>query len=351
MSDRVQAEIVHGDAAEVEVVREGDPEVEKPDVGSSLDAFVASRKAEHPEWYQDDEEGTVEPQQAAEDEQAGSEDPPVQEEDQEETEELEVAKHDSEPESKALKRILQRETRLREDKAAFEAEQKDFREKLARWEEEKRLASIDPVAYLKTLDIPQEKLIDFAKAAYYESLGDAAPDEYRGQKESLALRREIEQLKARLEAKEQPPQDNEVNERALLAYQESMLEATKTFDAEQFPSVARVVEAYSEADVAADMFKVAQQYAERMGGEGAALTPEQCMAEVEKHYEQLLGKLLPAEQKVEAAAERPVRKAAKKTLSNSMSSNVPPEKPLDGLSYEEVAARSRERFFKAMKGE
>jgi len=339
-----------------EVVTGDDDASGMGDVGESLAGYIAQRRAEHPEWYNDQEpsEASIESQEQpepakeaaaeveAEDEQAGSEDPKFVQEAQKEA--------TAEPESKALKRILSREAKLREDKTAFETEQKEFKDKLAQYEAAKKHAEVDPIGYLQTLGVTQEKLTDIARAAYYESLGDSAPDEYKGQKESLALKRRLAELEARLEAKEAAPEKG-ANKEAFKAYQDSMIEATKTFDTEKFPSVARVVDAYSEADVAADMFAVAQSYAEQMNGQGAALTPEQCMAEVENRYSQLLGKLSPAQDSKAAAAPAPKsKKPAKKTLSNSMSSNVPPEKSLDDLSYDEVAAAARANFFKTMQG-
>lgn len=343
MSDRVQAEIVHGDAATVEVIRESDS-TEKMDVGTALDQVVAQRRAEHPEWYADEIPDTSEQEQveteeleAGDSEQAGSEDTP----------EPEPEPH-AEPESKALKRILDREAKLRQDKADFETKQKEYEKQLEEFQRAKEYATSDPVTFLKTLGISQEELIEVAKAAYYESLGDMAPDDYKGQKELQALRREIAELKSSKKAPEDTP-DTGMQD-ALVAYQESMLEATKTFDSDNFPYVAHVVDAYSEADVAADMFSVAQDYARKMGGEGEPLTPEQCLAEVNSRYEKLLGKLVPQQVEAAESTPKPGSKRKKATLSNSLSSNVPPEKPLEGLSYDEIVARARANFHKAANG-
>lgn len=345
MSDRVQAEIHHGDANVTEVVRESDAPAEKMDVGTALDQLVAQRKAEHPEWYQEEQLETT-------DEPTSQEAAPAEEEPEQETAPDEQAggeaHTDQEPESKALKRIIQREAKLREDKEAFEAKEAEYQAKLQEYEQAKQLAAVDPISYLKTLGFSQENLIDLAKAAYYESLGDQAPTEYRGQKESLALKREVEALKARLEAKEKQP-EAAPNE-ALAAYQNELLETTKSFDPGQYPSVAKIVDSYSEMTVAADMLAVAQEYAERKGGMGAPLTPEQCLAEVEQRYQEMLSKLSP-----QVAEQTPAKQEAKKpakrntTLSNSMSSNVPPERAMtEDMTYDEIKELARSRFFRTL---
>lgn len=344
MSDRVQAEIIHEDQNVTETVRESDAPVEKKDVGTAIDEYLAAKKAAHPEWYASEAE--VETTDPPETEQEQTE---AAEQEQEAAATEQAGDTDSEPESKALKRILDREAKLREDKKVFEEEVDQFKDFLLEFEEAKRYAKSDPVSFLKTLGVSQEELIDVAKAAYYESLGDMAPDDYKGQKELQQLRREIAELKASKKAPEAEP-DNSAYEQELVAYQNSMLEATKTFDTESLPYVARVVEAYSEADVAADMFSVAQEHAIKMNGQGEPLTPEQCLAEVNSRYQKLLGKLAP--QQVEAAepAPEPGSKRKKATLSNSLSSNVPPEQPLSAdMSYEEIKARARANFFKSFR--
>jgi len=351
MSDRVQAEIVHANANVTEVVRESDAPSEKIDVSTALDDLVAQRKAEHPEWYADEGEAAVETQT--------SESEGTEESAEEETAEAEVEAAEpeqagatdtiQEPESKVLKRLLDRERKLREDKDSFETTKKEYEDQLKLYQKAQHQAKSNPIQFLKAAGISQEELIDIAKAAYYESLGDLAPDDYKGQKELQELRQEIAELKS---AREKPPQDTQGNEgmhEAIVAYQESMLEATKTFDTEAFPAVARVVDAYSEADVAADMFAVAQAYAEEQQGRGAPLSPEQCLAEVNTRYEKLLGKMNPAQEATPAQSPKPDgKKKANKTLSNSLSSNVPQEKSMKDMSYEEIKAASRAKFFKAM---
>lgn len=345
MSDRVQAEIVHANANVTEVVRESDTPAEKIDVGTALDQLVAQRKAEHPEWYPEETLETPDVDEPTQEAAPAEEKPKAKQDEQAGGE----AHADQEPESKALKRILAREAKLREEKESFEASQAEFKTKLQEYEQAKRAAAADPISYLKTLGFSQENLIDLAKAAYYESLGDMAPNEYRGQKESLALKREVEQLKARLEAKEKQPEAAPETNEALVAYQNELLEATKSFDVEQYPSVARIVDSYSEMTVAADMLAVAEEYAQQRGGVGAPLTPEQCLMEVEHRYNEMLAKLTPqvAEQRPAKQEAAPARR--NKTLSNSMSSNIPPERVVtEDMSYDEVASLARSRFFRTL---
>lgn len=344
MSDRVQAEIHHPGANVTEVVRDGDTPAEKIDVGTALDQLVAQRKAEHPEWYAEEQSETPNIEETTQ-EAAPAEEEPEPEQDEQTGGE---AHTDQEPESKALKRILAREAKLREDRETFEAEIDEWKEYLLEFEQAKKSATIDPISYLKTLGFSQENLIDLAKAAYYESLGDMAPNEYRGQKESLALKREVEQLKARLEAKEKQPEAAPETNEALVAYQNELLEATKSFDVEQYPSVARIVDSYSEMTVAADMLAVAEEYAQQKGGVGAPLTPEQCLMEVEHRYNQMLSKLTPqvAQEPAQQEVQKPKRNT---TLSNSMSSNIPPERTItEDMTYEEIADLARSRFRKAL---
>lgn len=354
MSGRVQAEIEYDHLTSgVETVRESDSEVEKSDVESALHDYVAKRRAEHPEWYADEPQDTTKVE--ASDESQESQEKPAEaaEESQEaaEAKQAGITDPESEPESKALSRVLQREAKLREDKAAFKQEQEEFKTQLAEFQRAQQLAQLDPVGYLKTLGVSQEDLIKVAESAYYESLGELAPDQYKGQKESLALKQKVQELEKRLEEATAQPQRNEAEE-ALRAYQESMIEATKTFDTEQYSAVAKIVDAYGEHAVAADMYSVAEEYAQRMQGQGQPLTPEQCMAEVNARYQKFLEKLLPAQERKKQAVSpsQGSKKQAKKTLSNKLSSNVPPEKPLEGMSYEEVVAAARANFQKSLSG-
>jgi len=345
MADEIVAEISTDsmNQPDVEVVRESDVPTEKPDVGESLDSYVAQRKAEHPEWYPDEQAPIESPPetvqaQAEEVQEAEVEVEPVEPEPEEATE----------PESQVLRRVLAREAKLRESQTTFEAQKTEHESQLKAFQQAQTNAKIDPVAFLKAAGLDQEALIETAKALYYESLGDLAPDEYRGKQETLQLKRDVAALKARLETEQNPqPKQDAVGE-AIAQYQDTLMESTKSFDTEKYPTVAKVVDAYSEADVAADMFKMAEAYAQQQGGAGQPLTPDQCLQAVEAQYAKLIGTIAPKQDasKPEAVTNTP---ATRKTLSNNLTKEQPPANPIDkDMSYEEVSKMARNNFFAAL---
>lgn len=347
----IESEISHGgDGVDVEVVKSDDATAEKVDVGVGLENYIQQRKAEHPEWFSDTDTETAQEntEETAEESSEATEEVAAADEREAETPEPEAEpEKPKETESAVLKRVLARERKLRENQKAFEEKEAEFKDKLKAYEKAQKLAKIDPVAYLKTAGVSEEDLIDIAKSLYFESLGDLAPDEYKGQKESLALRREVEELKSKLEAKQEEKEPEPQNQ-ALLSYQQELINAAQSFDVDKFPSVAKVVETYSENDVAADMFRVAQAYAEAQGGMGRPLSPQECLTQVEAHYAKLLGSSQDVEKKSEPVKKTP---AKKRTLSNSMSKQQPPTEPVSkDMSYEEVARIARANFFNKLGG-
>lgn len=339
----IESEISYGgDGVDVEVVTSDGAPAEKVDVETGLDNYIAQRKAEHPEWFNETTESPFETVETLQEEAAEEAAETAETRKTKEPLPAEMEREEApEPESVALKRVLARERKLRESQKSFEERAADFERKFQAYEEAQRLAKLDPVSYLKAAGVSEEDLIDIAKSLYYESLGELAPDDYKGQKETVALKRELEALKQKLEAKNDPQIDPA--QEAVMAYQQELLDTAKSFDEVQYPTVAKVVDAYSEADVAADMFRVAQMYAEERGGNGRPLSPSECLERVEVQYAKLFGN-----QKQEVNKPAPVKKtpAVKKTLSNSMSKSQPPSEPVSkDMSYDEIKRIARSNFF------
>ena len=356
MSERtgLPVEIETPDGTGTQTIRDGE---KIPSQEEALASYLDARRQENPEWFDEsieaaatetETEATTDANQPSE-EQASTE--AVAEEKEAATDSNKAgsetaAVEKSETDGQALRKILAREKKLRDEKSQFEADQKENREKMAQYEQAKRLASVDPLSFLKSLGVEGDQLVDVAKSIYYEILGEDAPEEDKGERAALQARREVAALRAELEQERQQrekAQAQQSNTAELEAYQAQMVESVKTFDTDKFPTMARVVEAYGEQAVANDLMQAAVQVAQ---AQNSVITAEQGLQLLEDHYGRLLGPLTGSDTPQEEA-ETEQKKAPTKTLRNSMTKTQPPSK--EPQTLDEIKADARAKFNAALK--
>lgn len=256
-----------------------------------------------------------------------------------------------EPASRAARRALAREKKLRAEREQFESEREQWKSEqqervsaLEAFERAREDAALDPVGFLTEAGLDQDALLDAAREIYYTHMPDAASPEVKAQMDAMKRERRLKRLERGIEEKSKPPEPEEtpaVDPAVYEAqYRSGLVRFAARVDAEKFPNAA----AYAEKDfddLVDSMFTAAVQGAQTRTREQGDLTPEECMAVIEN----FLAQNQPQSQKQpEPQIEEEPVQTKKAPLRNKVTATRPSDKHEDSLSYEELKARSRERF-------
>jgi hypothetical protein len=254
--------------------------------------------------------------------------------------------------SRAARRALQREKKLRQEREEFSkqqeqwrAEQEETRAKVESFEKSRQNAQIDPVSHLLDVGLSKDELLDVAREIYYDHMPEAADSSVRAEMAAIKRERRLKRLELGLEEKKAPEPEPEPDKNAAAAQYEAQYRAglnqfAATVDAEEFPHAA----AYAKKDfndLVAGMFNAALQNAQQSDA-GGDLTPRECMAKVEeflKAHNQQNNQAAPQQ-----TEEPPPEQKKKAPLRNKVTAARPNDKHESELSHEELVERSRARF-------
>jgi hypothetical protein len=235
-------------------------------------------------------------------------------------------KEESDPRFAALAKrerdILSRQKELKDAHAALE----ESRKAADAFEQAKRNASVDPVAFVKSLklDLPLDQI---AKALWYEVLGDDAPAEAKQDKRFTSMEAKVRQLQSELEqhqrAKEERERQDVVREQAM-AFQADL---RKHVESAEVPEIKLRYGKHADV-VLNDLMVIASELGrdgdeEWMNPERVAAALEQRYAEERARYEQLYGPPGP-QAKNQPAVGATKNEAAPRTLSNRIANQTAP---------------------------
>lgn len=187
-------------------------------------------------------------------------------------------------EDRSLARIMERESKLAEKQAAYDAAQdelNDLRSRLDRFEGTQSTFAADPISYIRSL-APDMDLKRLAEGLWNEHLGEKAPAEYLQKK---AATRQYSEQGARLAKLEQRDQEREQRaqqesaQRGLQQYLGSLSSFAESADTGNFPLVAGLNQKSPQV-VAGAMERIARTHARQTNGQ--VLTPEQVGQALEK---------------------------------------------------------------------
>lgn len=298
---------------------------------SQGDQYLKERLAEIKQQFGDSDS---ESSQAAEEDQTAAKEPEEKEEEAKDDKSEEAESEEkTERAGKSLRRLMAKEKRILEERKKFDEERKDYEEKLAQYDEAKRAASIDPLAFLKSLEISDEQLQDLAKSVYYEALGDDAPEDYKGSRELLQLKKEIASLKAEKtggKKEEQPEIDVQARYQELVASYEDAVYGVDEGSA----AVNQVIEKYGEDAVVQDILQVANQYATQNPNDPNPITSEEALEYLEEVYAEKLG-LTKAEPEPEPEQKARAPKTLRNNVSNKSARAEIPDPDKDWEAYKE----------------
>jgi hypothetical protein len=148
---------------------------------------------------------------------------------------------ETEPESRGYRRLLARESKLREDQKALETARKEIeadRAAVAQWKAAQAQFKRNPVAALKGLGLDTKAILETLQEAQAEDLGDLAPPEVRLK---LATKR-AERLAAEAEETVRRELDADKAQRYVQEYQSGLTQFV-TSGLTEFPELAKVAAA------------------------------------------------------------------------------------------------------------
>lgn len=321
-----------GEESAPEQIEEGAPEVEW---GAEVQDFVKTRL---------DELGLNEQEVSEETEEVAAEVDAT-----EEAPEPEATPE--EPASRTARRLLQKETKLREerdkfkaDQDAWRAEQAELTAKIESFEQSAAAARLDPIAHLEGLGLESDELLSLAREVYYRQFPDEVSAQAKSEMSRLQQERRLKQLESKLQKPEPEPEPEEPagptpEQKAYVEnYRRGLTQAAVTIDAEQFPNVA----AYAKTDfndLVDAMYTVAVQAAQS-GEVTQDLTPDECIGRVESWMAANMPQVQATPQ--QTAEPEPARP---KAITNKVAAARPSDKHESDLSYEELKAKARERFY------
>jgi hypothetical protein len=293
-------------------------------------------------------------EESAEAEEPAEESEPEQEAAAEEQEEAEP-EPPKEGLSKAARRHLAKEKKLRAEKEALRHEQEQWKSereetlaKIEAFERSRQEAYIDPIAHLEQLGFKEEDILNTAREVYYRFMPDNASPQVRA--EMAAIQQDRRQKKLELSQQEIDKQLKEQNAAAQAQayeanYRQALTHTAATIDTGKFPLAAEYAKEDFN-DLVQGMFNAAVVNAQ--SGATVDLTPEECLGRVESYLRETQPQRQPEPQKqIEEPDPEPVRK--KRVIKNKTSASRPNEKHDDNLSYEELRERSRERFYSKLR--
>lgn len=254
---------------------------------------------------------------------------------------------EAEPEARGYRRLLARESKFREDKAAFDKEKAALEAEVQAYRAVKSKLKAEPLAYLRAAGLSQSEIMAMAKKAHYEDLGDLAPPEIKtvleAQKYADQARAEREAMEAKL-AERDSQQLSQKQQADMAAYQQAAFQHVNT-SLDAHPRIARFISTGRGSDVSAALMAEAQDLAASMDPNG----PPPAFADVAKSLEARLDALVNALTATTppvpvAAAEPPVAAPGKPVLRNAATSAQPTSAPTpEPKDYAEMAEQLRKK--------
>ena len=254
--------------------------------------------------------------------------------------------------SPKLLRLMEKEAELRSKREAFEAEREAFKEKVQAVEEAARYAKEDQVQFLKALGVTSaEDLQKFAKAAYYASIGELAPEEFTREQQISQLKREIEELKYQTVGRQKEVQSQQAREQEFLGqYQQELAQTTGLVNEADQPYVATFMSdpSVGQKGVVEDMLFVADALARQTGEVPDA---RQVLAVLEQTYAERFPDKV---KNVQATSQENV--GSGRVIRNSSTQPQPTDEDINKYrgsynddDYAKVAALSRRKFEEFLK--
>lgn len=300
-------------------------------VGDWIAAKLASQNAE------------TEPVDSTPEEPQEEETPQVEEKPEEAT---------AEPESRLVKRMLEKERKLREEREAWLAEQKDTLSKVEQFEKAQEEAKYNLSAYLNALGLSNEEKLDAMRIVWFEEFPDLVDENVKERVTKIKDQFSQKQLADRLAKLEKPPEEPEkpAGPEVFEPYPDVQIplaakpifENLKTY-AETAESNPLTREYMAKGDAEAretvlTMYNIAYQYAQEQKFQGEALAPAECM----KRIEDFLAAKQPSTPPITKDPEPPTVEAPTPSLRNSVGAAQPTNpNPPTGFSDEAKAARKR----------
>lgn len=254
----------------------------------------------------------------------------------------------SEGQNRTARRLLEKEKALREAREAFEKEQQakleefessktEWQEKLTAFETAAEEARYNPVEYLQSLGLSKDELLDTARIIFFQENEELATDDIKQKIQEIKYRQELKRLENKFESKLKKDEPDE-NQAKLVAYQNSLVTAAGEVSAESFPLTAKyIANGADKMEVANAMYAAASQYAQETNGQGAPLTPEQCLERVEKQLKRL--QLVNNQPDNSVTQEQEQKSPVIRNRTTKVVQNIDESK----LSFEEQRARARAR--------
>jgi hypothetical protein len=270
-------------------------------------------------------------------------------EEQEEAEVEEAPKEEGK--SRAARRQLAKEKKLRAEREAFAKEQEGWRAEteearaaLAAFKESKEIAASDPLAHLAELGLSDDDLMDLGREIYYKFMPDNATPAVQAEMAAIQRERRIKKLERQGKKKAQEPEGPTPEQVAYdTSYRMGLTQYAATVDAEKFPLSAKYAK-QDFNDLVQGMYNAALQNVQN--GATRDLTPEECMVQIEDFLSQHME--AEAEPEVKQTEEEKPKQEKRKAIRNKTAATRPNDKHEDELSYDEIVARSRERFVAKM---
>lgn len=213
---------------------------------------------------------------------------------EEEAEEQEPSEEDAEAERvkmqfAAEKRAREEREQLKADREAWEAEQAEKLEALAKFEASREDLRFDPLSHLEAAELSDEELMDLGREIFFKFMPEHVTPEMKTEMALKQKERRLSRLERQLsKAKEEPKtpkedprkMDPEEYQAYEAEYKASLANAAEQLSAEQFPLAAQL----DKAQLQSAMFGSAVDHVRNNPGAGD-LTPLQTLQAVEKYLQ------------------------------------------------------------------
>jgi hypothetical protein len=248
--------------------------------------------------------------------------------------------------SEGLIRLMEKEAELRREREELDK----YREEYEAYKQAVEAAKKDPLKVLKAHGITSEEdLLDIAKKAYYESLGEEAPQEYAVSREIAALKAEIAELKGGTTEKVEAQQQQQL----VQDYSKTLTKELGKIDFETNALMAKIKSKFGDEGMQSDILRAAEHY---YAQEGKVPTPQQAVEKLQTLYEQQYGWLVEKNES-EPAKEETSGKKKSKTLRNKSTKAQPQGESLekyknshgDPEAYQKITEISRANFYEQLK--
>ncbi len=216
--------------------------------------------------------------------------------------------------------LLTRHKEVKEAHSQLEA----ARKQVELYEQAKRNASVDPVAFIKSLalDLPLDQV---AKALWYDVLGDDAPAEAKQDKRFTVMEAKLRQTEAKLEAEQKAREERDRAEATRTQIASFQTELRSYVEKSEVPEVKLRFTKQADA-VLDDLLNVAAALGD--AGDEEWMNPEKVTSALEQKYrderarfESLYG---PVPAKNQASVGATKNEAAPRTLSNRIANQTAP---------------------------